>query len=156
MKNVLKAILVLSLAATAQDKPNFSGRWSLDIGKSDFSHFPVPDTQTNVIEHQRESIKLVQTIWSPSVPGGEASSERRYTTDGKENVNQVGGRDLTSTCKWAGNKLIIITKLDTPEGSREIEESWELIEGGKEMAVVRDFKEPDGGGVQKLRFGKQR
>jgi hypothetical protein len=154
-EKVLKAILVLSLAGAAQDKPNFNGYWLLDTGKSDFGHFPVPDTQTNVIEHKGESIKLTQTIKSPHVPGGEASTERHYTTDGKENVNRLGPRDVKSMCRWAGNKLIIVTKLETPDGTGEIEDSWELTDGGKEMVVLRDFKEPDGGGVQKLLFKKQ-
>jgi hypothetical protein len=148
-------VLLLSLAAVAQDKPNFTGTWLLAIEKSDFSHFPVPDAQTNVIEHKGPNIKLTQTIRSASVPGGEASWERHYTTDGKESVNRLGPRDAKSTSKWAGNKLIIVTKLETPDGTSEIEESWELTDGGKQMVVSRDFKEPDGGGVQRLLFKKQ-
>ena len=153
MKNV--GILLLSLAVVAQDKPNFSGRWLLEIEKSDFSHFPVPDAQTNVIEHKGSNIKVTQTIRVASMPGGEASSERHYTTDGKESVNRLGPRDAKSTVKWDGNKMIIITMLETPDGTGEIEESWELTGGGKQMAVSRDFKEPDGGGVQRLLFKKQ-
>jgi hypothetical protein len=148
-------ILLLSLAAVAQDKPNFTGNWLLQIEKSDFSHFPVPDTQTNVIEHKGSNINLRQKITSASIPGGEASTERHYTTDGKESVNKLGPRDAKSTIKWDGNKMIIITKLEIPGGSGEIEESWELADGGRQMAVSRDFKEPDGGGVQKLLFKKQ-
>jgi hypothetical protein len=148
-------ILLLSLAAAAQDRPNFTGNWHLDIEKSDFSHFPVPDTQTNVIEHKDPNIKLAQTIRSASVPGGEASTERHYTTDGKESVNRLGLRDAKSISKWVGNRLIIVTKLETPDGTGEIEESWELTDGGKQMVVSRDFKEPDGGGVQRLLFKKQ-
>lgn len=67
MKRV--GILLFSLAVIAQDKPNFSGSWLLQIEKSDFSHFPVPDTQINVIEHKAVDIKLTQTIRSASVPG---------------------------------------------------------------------------------------
>ncbi len=81
--------------------------------------------------------------------------ERHYTTDGKESVNRLGPRDAKSTSRWAGNKLIIVTKLETPDGTGEIDESWELTDGGKQMVVSRDFKEPDGGGVQRLLFKRQ-
>jgi hypothetical protein len=147
--------LLLALAAVAQDKPNFSGKWLLDMEKSEFSHFPPPLAQTNAIEHQGVNIKLTQTIRIADGPGGEASFERRYTTDGHENVNKLGPRDAKSTSRWDGNKLILLMRMETPDGIGEIEESWELTGGGKQMMVLRDFREPDGGGIQRLLFKKQ-
>ena len=149
-------VLLLSLAAAAQDKPNFSGKWLLDMEKSEFSHFPPPMAQTNAIEHQGVNIKLTQTIRISDGPDGEASFERHYTTDGHENVNKLGPRDAKSTSRWDGGKLIILMRLETPDGTGEIEESWALAEGGKQMVVSRDFKEPDGGGIQRLLFKRQR
>ena len=148
-------ILLMSLAAVAQDKPNFGGTWLLDVEKSNFSHFPVPVAQTNAIEHQGVNIKLTQIIRNSPGPDGEVSLERRYTTDGKENLNKLGPADAKSTVKWEGNKMIIVTKLETPAGTGEIDESWELNDGGKQMVVSRDFNEPDGGGVQRLLFKRQ-
>ncbi len=151
---LLGVVLLLSSAAVAQDKPNFSGKWTLDTSKSDFGEFPVPDTQTNVIEHKDPNIKLTQTIRGQAVPGGEASSERHYTTDGKESSNKLGPQDLKSTCNWDGNKLAINTKLETPDGTVEIKDSWELTDGGKQMVVTRYFKGPQGESTQRLLFKK--
>jgi len=140
---------------TAQDKPNFSGNWTLDTAKSDFGQFPVPDTQTNLIEHQGINIKLTQTIKGDAVPGGEASSERNYTTDGKPNVNRLGQQDVKSISRWDGNTLIVETKLETPDGTVEIRDAWELTNGGKRMVVSRDFKDLQSGGRQRFVFHKQ-
>src|SRR5260370_37948646 len=101
---MLGSILLLSSAAVAQDKPNFSGNWALDTAKSDFGELPVPDSQTNVIEHKDPSIKLTQTIRGANVSGGEATSERHYTTDGKESSNKLGQQEVKSTCNWDANK----------------------------------------------------
>ena len=152
---ILLGILLLSSAAVAQDKPNFSGTWALDTVKSDFGELPVPDTQTNVIDHKDSNIELTQTIRGQAVPGGEASSERHYTSDGKENSNKVGEQDVKSTCKWDGKQLVIGTKLETPNGTVEIKDSWELADGGKQMAVTRNFKGPQGERNQRLLFNKQ-
>ena len=152
---LLQVILLLSSAAVAQDKPNFSGKWALDTAKSDFGELPGPDTQTNVIEHKDPNIKLTQTIRGASVSGGKASSERRYTTDGKESPNKLGQQEVKSTCTWHGNKLVIDTKLEAPEGTLDIKDSWELTDGGKQMVVTRDFKGPQGERTQRLLFNKQ-
>ena len=152
---LLQVILLLSSAAVAQDKPNFSGKWALDTAKSDFGELPAPDSQTNVIEHKDPNIKLTQTIRGASVSGGEASSERRYTTDGKESPNKLGQQEVKSTCTWHGNKLVIDTKLEAPEGTLDIKDSWELTDGGKQMVVTRDFKGPQGERTQRLLFNKQ-
>jgi len=55
---LLEIMLLLPFAGIAQEKPNFSGKWGLDTNRSDFGQFPVPDTQTNVIEHKEPSIRL--------------------------------------------------------------------------------------------------
>ena len=127
---LLEVILLLSSAAVAQGKPGFSGKWALDTVKSDFGELPVPDSQTNIIEHKDPNIKLTQTIRGANVSGGEASSERHYTTDGKESSNKLGQQEVKSTCRWDGNKLVINTKLETPDGTVEIKDSWELTDGG--------------------------
>ena len=152
---LLQVILLLSSAAVAQDKPNFSGKWALDTAKSDFGELPAPDSQTNIIEHKDPNIKLTQTIRGQDVSGGEASSERYYTTDGKESSNKVGQQEVKSTCRWDGKRLVIDTKLDTPAGPVEIKDSWELADGGKQLVAKRDFKGPQGERSQRLLFNKQ-
>jgi hypothetical protein len=108
-------------------------------------------TDKNVIEHKDPNIKVTQTVRGEAVPGGEASIERHYTTDGKESVNRLGPQDAKSTAKWDGNKVVIETKLETPDGTVEIKDSWELTEGGKQLVVSRNFN----GDRQRLLFNKR-
>src|SRR5579864_2823942 len=149
--------LALALSpAIAQDKPNFSGKWVLDTAASDFGDFPAPDSQINVVDHQEPNIHLTQTIRGEAVPGGEATSDRHYTTDAKENTNKIGGREIKSTTRWDNHKLVTIVKLETPDGTVEIKDSWELGGEGKQLVVTRDFKGPQGERNQKLVFTKQK
>lgn len=152
---LIALVVLLSLCAAADDKPNFSGKWVLDKGQSDFGDFPSPDSQTNVIEHKEPDIKLTQTVKGDAIPGGEATTERHYTTDGKENVNHLGPAEVKSTSKWDGSKLITVAKLETPNGTVEIKDSWELAESGKQFIINRNFKSQGGERNQKLVFNKQ-
>jgi len=41
----------------AQAKPNFSGTWKLNAGKSNFGPMPAPETRTDKITHQDPDLK---------------------------------------------------------------------------------------------------
>ncbi|HKW97210.1 MAG TPA: hypothetical protein VJN43_05710 [Bryobacteraceae bacterium] len=140
-----------SLPAFAQQKPNFSGKWTLNKPASDFGNFSAPDAQIDIIEHNEPNIRLMQTIRGDAVPGGEATSERRYTTDGKENINKIGDRELKSRTVWDESKLVITTNLPSPGGPIEIKDTWVLTASGQ-MVITRHFRGPQDERRQKLIF----
>ena len=45
----LLAIGLVALPGLAQSKPDFSGTWKLNVGKSDFGQVPGPDSETMVV-----------------------------------------------------------------------------------------------------------
>ena len=102
--SLLLALFVLApaRAASAQDLPNFTGKWSLDVAKSDFGPMPPPESMTYVIDHKEPALKIVTTQKGQQ---GEMTNERNVTTDGKDNVNKMrmptGETDVKSTTKWA-------------------------------------------------------
>lgn len=53
-----------------------------------------------------------------------------------EQSNKIGGCELKSSTKWDGNKLVIITKVDIPNGVIEIKDFWELADSAKTMIVT--------------------
>jgi hypothetical protein len=149
------AVLLAAWIANAQDRPNFSGTWVLDTEKSDFGDLPIPGSQTNVIDQSEPDIQLTQTITGESVPGGRASTQRHYSTDGKESSNDLGGRQVKSTARWDGNRLLVETRLDAPEGKIAIRDLWEMTSDRKQMTITRDFQGPQGDHHQKLIFNQQ-
>jgi hypothetical protein len=152
----LLAGTLCALLASAQDKPNFSGTWVLDIAASDFGQFPTPDSQVEVIEHHEPNIKLTRTMKSEAIPGGGGTIQRSYTTDGKENKDESGPRPMTSTSNWEKSALVTLTKIEIPDGKMEIKESWLMAPDGKQMTVTREFNGPMGESAQKLVFNRQK
>ena len=149
------ALLWLPFTSGAQDKPNLSGTWVLDTEKNDFGDLPVTGSQTNVIDHTEPNIKLTQTIEGEFVPDGRASTQRRYSTDGKETMNVLGDRPVKSTTRWEGNRLLTDTTLEAPAGKIEIKDSWEITADRKQMTITRNFKSPEGERQQKLVFNNK-
>jgi hypothetical protein len=160
MRKILSAVcLMLLLAVTTQAqgaKPDLSGTWNLDLAKSDFAGAPAPDSIVHVIEHKDPNLKITTTQKGQQ---GELTNTRNLTTDGKESVNKMrtmaGEQDVKSTTTWNGSKLANAFSLDIQGNAIDINETWELSDGGKVLTVARDIKTPQGPFHQTYVFNKQ-
>ena len=150
---VCAAIFVATCLWAAQEsKPNFSGKWELDVAKSEFGALPGPSSRTDVIDHQEPKVKITVTVKGPQ---GERTFERNYTTDGKENTNTQFNMEVKSKTHWEGKVLVTELKLEIQGNPLEIKEQWELSEDGKVLVIKRDLKSSQGDTSQKLVFSKQ-
>jgi hypothetical protein len=114
---VLFALAALACATFAQDKPNFSGTWTLDVAKSDFGPVPGPTSQTDKIEQNGQTIKV-----SVSADGEQGKQQFTFTyvTDGKDvtvspdapaahPAPEVTLQNISSA--WEGAVLVVHQKL---------------------------------------------
>src|SRR5262245_21862772 len=149
-------VLLLITGMQAQTKPDFSGKWVLDAAKSDFGQAPAPESIVHVIAHKEPNVTITTTQNSAQ---GETTNERKLTTDGKENVNRLklgaGEQEVKSTSKWEGAKLTTTTKLDMQGMVVELQDAWDLSDGGKVLTIVRQTSSPQGAISQKFVFNKQ-
>lgn len=139
-------------AIAAQAKPNFSGDWKLDTAKSDFGGFPGPSSMTQKISHEDPSLKIAAKM---STDNGDFDFESRYTTDGKESVNQFGPNSMKSTLTWEADVLLINSKGQFGDNEVTMKDKWELSGDGTTLTVSRHFSSSQGEMDQKLIFQKQ-
>ena len=136
----------------AQQKPDFSGRWKLNVAKSDYGPLPGPESRTDVITHKDPSL-------SNSVTADGAQGKQQYTvsytTDGKEAVNKIGPREVKSTLKWAGSNLVISSKVAYNDMDVTSEATWALSPDGKTLTISVHFISSMGEADQKYVFEKQ-
>lgn len=145
--------LLGAMFCLAQDaKPNFTGKWNLDTGKSDFGMLQPPESQTHVVDHKDPKLKITTSTKGPQ---GERTTERSHTTDGEENTNKQGNNEVKSRTKWDGKRLIIESKLEIQGNVIEIKDTWELADEGKALKIGRDLKGPQGETSQKLIYAKE-
>lgn len=107
--------------------PDFSGEWLLDKEKS-----TRPDVLSETIDHHGP--KVVITSTSANGP----SYTIRLTTDGKDVLNIVGGREMTAQTKWEGESLVTLVRDANGMGFTEVRS---LSEEGR-VQTVEGFMDP--------------
>jgi hypothetical protein len=119
-------------------KPNFTGEWKLNAAKSDFGPTPAPERLSRKVEHADPDLKYIST---QSGRQADITSEIRYTTDGKECVNETRMGPVKGTAQWEGDVLVIKYKTHSPQvGDIEGEDRWSLSADGKTTTVKSIFR----------------
>jgi len=152
---LLAIVLALPAMAIAQT-PNFSGKWTQDMEKSD----PPPQGGGGRGPSGPQSFTITQTATEFAIeretPNGVMKSV--YKLDGTESVNPGGrGGEVKSKSKWDGAKLVT-TSVQTMnmQGNEVTIESTETrsLEADGTMTVVTVRKTPNGETTRKLVFKK--
>jgi hypothetical protein len=146
-------LIALTVASvSAQQKPDFSGTWKLNVDKSDFGMLGGPTSRTDVITHKDPALSYTFTAEGPQ---GKQEGKLTYTTDGKEVVNKMGEREMKSTVKWAGSSLVISSKFVFNGTDATGEGNWSLSPDGKTLTINQHYASSLGEADQKIVFDKQ-
>lgn len=134
LASVLIALIIGSLPLLAQAKPNFTGKWIMNIDKSSYGAMPTPESLTWVIEHNDPKIKIVTTQVRTM---GESSTERTCTIDGSQCTEKIRmGEVKSSTAKWDGETLLMESSADISGMDRKSVEKVTLSTDGKTLTVT--------------------
>jgi len=140
------------VSAFAQQKPDFSGTWKLNVAKSDFGPLPGPESRTDVITHKEPSLSNNVTAQTAQ---GKQEYTVNYTTDGTEALNKMGPREVKSTLKWDGSNLKITSKFLYNDSPVTGEATWSLSADGKTLTINAHFSSSMGDADQTFVFEKQ-
>lgn len=137
--------------ALAAERPDFSGRWKLNLTKSDFGERTLPRSSVLVVEHREPNLKISRTVETDQ---GKLDSNVAYSTDGQETTIQLpGGPEVKTTAKWDGTALVIATRRSVDASDLTIRWRWTLSGDGKTLTTVRTL--PHGDGTQTEVYDKQ-
>ena len=144
---ILGHSLVLGLAAgilaAAQERPNFTGDWTLDLKASQLHQdFRALERSVVRIDHREPAFTFRRTV---VVKGQQSEASYDVTTDGREHrgVAPNGGVSV-STMHWEQMALVIHQRIADPKAG-ELKNSvrYELIDDGRTLRATEDF---EGGG----------
>ena len=154
------AMMVLSAIALAAAKPNFSGTWNLDRGRS----FGLPGNMNQIltIAHKEDQIELETKIIQP---GNERVVKDTYFLDGKEHEftpqappNQTPPKGKRTVNWLPGDKGLTITEVttaETPKGpvTTQVVRKWTISAQG-ELVIDMYIDGPNGSFEAKRIFTK--
>jgi len=135
-------LLVLwSASALAQEapRPDFSGIWKLDKGKSSLQA-PAPDTSIFYIDHSDPRFWLNR---AHIVDGVADLFSINVLTDRKNDVTKWGDDSIVNRCRWEGDKLVLESqeRRDRKESLTVLK--FSLSPDGKTLTAEERFTGPD-------------
>jgi len=140
---VLVAMAVFSIAGWAQDVQ--TGRWTLNVAKSQFKTSPAPKTQIVTITPEgKDGVKVSADVVRTN--GAKAAFTYAGQYDGKENPRTETGdgavQGQTATLKRVDNRTV--ERITYLKGKKLIIEKWEISRDGKTRTVTQSGVRPDG------------
>jgi hypothetical protein len=158
MKKTLWAVAaigfcLLAQLAFAQDTPDFSGRWNMNLEKSDFGGMERPSSGAYVIRHSGANLALDYTQDGKT-------THLDFMTDGQERVTESNNdADILTRVFWAGPVLTFESRQKArPAHQTEAirwTSRWQLSPDKKQFAIQKHFVTPGGELDQKLIFDRQ-
>lgn len=146
-------LLVFAPGAIAgQAPPNLTGTWVLQENQSDLGTIGAPVIRRDVIDHREPQLTVQRTVRGP---GGETTGTFIYAADGKAYKNRAGPNEITSTLKWEGATLVVLSTLPTPEGTVTLTDRITLAPDGKTLTLQRVLGRDGLEAHQTMVFAKQ-
>ena len=142
-------ILVVFFAAAGllAAEPDLSGTWRLNLEKSDFGSAPRPGAVVTKIRQQGGELAAESTA------NGRVS-QYRWTLDGKESVNVIGGNEVKAVAGWRGPILQVRAKVTAQGRALSMTDQYSLSADGREMTVFRTISGTQGKVKQRYVYDK--
>jgi hypothetical protein len=145
LRHTLVGVLVVlagAMIVIAQQKPDFTGEWVLNLKASALSPAVAAAAQSGVlgIEHHDPSFTSHLTVMFGAKP-----FETRFEllADGREVVETVRERRSVSSLRWDGDALVFMGRSEGPDGAVTISFRYELQDGGRRLRAAEQIR---GGG----------
>jgi len=153
--SVLIACAVVASPLSAQARPDFSGKWSLDP-KSVPSGMPAG---TSVVVTLKQDSKTLNVDMVATTPMGDQKRATLVNLDGSPTKNTIstpaGTIELTSTAVWEGPVLNVTTSGDFQGYSMQQTDKWSLSADKKSLDLETTMNMAGQKQTSKLSFIKQ-
>jgi hypothetical protein len=128
-----------AMTMIAQQKPDFSGEWTLNRDASVLSPIVAPAAQSGAlrIEHHEPSVAMQMTI---VLSGKPFDTKYELLSDGRDVVATDGGRRIVSRLRWDGDALVAAWRIEGPDGEMTISFRYELQDGGRRVRATEQLR----------------
>jgi hypothetical protein len=127
----------MGVGASAQAHPNLTGTWVLQLERSDFGGQPSIQSRTDVIEHNEPKLTIKRTI---EYSGEVTTTTGVYAVDGTLYKNRNGQTTWSSTLRWDGPTLVIVSDFVTPQMEYTVTDRYTLSADGNTLGQTRRYR----------------
>jgi hypothetical protein len=137
----LALVVVVGAIGQISAKPNFTGEWKMNPGRSSFAPLPAPDSLVRKVSQHDSHLKIQTTQFGQQ---REIVTDLLYTTDGQECKNTIRGQEFTGTAQWQGDSLVIESKRQVQGMDLTQTENWTLSADGRTLTIANHVQTPQG------------
>ena len=149
---LLALVLVPCAASASASTPSLTGRWRLDVARSDFGSGSRPRARLDELDLRGTQL-LVRSL-TVRDGGDTLRLEYRYRTDG-DAVNTVMGQSVRTRGTWRGGALELESHMKLLLLEVAVRERWALSRDGATLLEERVSDMPTGAVKQRLVFVRQ-
>jgi hypothetical protein len=132
------ALLAGTVTLGAQQKPDFSGEWTLNRQASTLSPGAAAIRSGVMrIEHRDPMFRCKQTMVADLTP---IEYAYELLSDGREVTGVQQGRSIVSSLRWDGEALVFTGRITGPNGELTVSFRYELEEGGRRLRAVEQLR----------------
>jgi hypothetical protein len=126
----------------AQQKPDFSGDWQLNLQASKLSPAVALAAQRGSmrIEHREPSFKCQSTMVMDGKP---VETKYELPSDGLERAGTEAWGRMVSSLRWDGDALVATWRIEASNGETTISFRYELQDGGRRLRAAEQLRAPD-------------
>jgi hypothetical protein len=126
----------LPATASGQQRPDFSGDWTLERSVSTLQgEMSSVESGTLRIQHRDPSFGFTRTFVIKTKP---IDTSFEIQTDGREVANSNRGLTSRARMEWQGSSLLLTVLIDGPRGTISNVVRYELLDEGRTLRAVED------------------
>ncbi|MHB8055659.1 MAG: hypothetical protein ACYDH3_10485 [Candidatus Aminicenantales bacterium] len=131
----------LARSAAPADHPDFSGRWILDLSRSELQPGPSKNLTAGIfkIDHKDPVFSAHREF---TRAGKINTLDFTLSTDGREVEENEDGMPTSSSLRWDGDSLVFLTIYQTPRGEARNTVIYRLLDDGKTLRAEESFRGP--------------
>ncbi len=123
--------------ALAQQTPDLSGRWVLDVARSNFGDAPGPVAQMDEIDQVGTTLTIHRTR---DIGEGPVPSRFVYQIGGDATRHEVGGQITMTTTRWDGSVLQLHSVIQMPDAQAEVLDRMSLSADRSQLTIQRTIR----------------
>ena len=133
---LLCALISASVFVSGQQRPDFSGEWTLDrLTSSLQGEMSAVESGTVRMQHRDPSFAFTRTFVIKAQP---IDTSFEIQTDGRELANVNRGIASKSRMEWQGSSLLLTVLIEGPRGTVSNIVRYEMLDGGRTLRAVED------------------
>ena len=133
-------VLTAAAAVAAQQKPDFSGDWTLDRQASTLGPGAAAvGSGVLHIEHREPLFRYKATLVSNGKPFEYAYE---LSTDGREVASTQQGRQVLSNLRWDRDALVFTGRIQGTDSETHVSFRYELLDGNHRLRAIEHVRGP--------------